>query len=189
VVWGVPGFGQTQGPVMAAVNSWYAAGGQARTSYEKPQKGQEPSYAADTAQQRPQPVNKPKACRLRKFKVARGFQRLFAQRNLSRSVNSHQGTSCCPIMTEQTPVPRSILRGHKVQVYAATFIRRNKRLVTGDADGFVIVWDLTILRPRAVWKAHEKAILGIREWGTDRLITLVVPSVFGHENTGGAETF
>jgi len=76
-------------------------------------------------------------------------------------------------MATQFPVPRSVLRGHKAQVHVAVFIRGNKRLVTGDAEGFIIVWDLTILRPRGVWQAHQKAILGIREWGADRIITFV----------------
>jgi len=67
--------------------------------------------------------------------------------------------------------PKSILRGHKAQVHAATFIRNNERLVTGDADGFITVWDLTIMRPRAVWQAHTNAILGIAGWGLDRIIT------------------
>ncbi|KAM0425140.1 hypothetical protein ACHAPT_009701 [Fusarium lateritium] len=74
-------------------------------------------------------------------------------------------------MTSSAPSPKSILRGHKSQVHAAAFVRCNERLVTGDADGFVVVWDLTIMRPRAVWRAHEKAILGIRGWGDDKIIT------------------
>ncbi|TLS28612.1 hypothetical protein PpBr36_01419 [Pyricularia pennisetigena] len=67
--------------------------------------------------------------------------------------------------------PRSILRGHKAQVHAAAFVRSNERLVTGDADGFIVVWDLTIMRPRAVWRAHDDVLLGIGGWGNDRLIT------------------
>ncbi|AEO55580.1 hypothetical protein MYCTH_2299561 [Thermothelomyces thermophilus ATCC 42464] len=67
--------------------------------------------------------------------------------------------------------PESILRGHKAQVHVAAFVRSNDRLVTGDADGFVVAWDLTIMRPRAVWQAHRNAILGIAGWGEDRLIT------------------
>ncbi|KAI8667001.1 hypothetical protein NCS56_00835100 [Fusarium sp. Ph1] len=74
-------------------------------------------------------------------------------------------------MASSAPSPKSILRGHKSQVHAAVFIRSNERLVTGDADGFVVVWDLTIMRPKAVWRAHEKAILGIRGWGDDKIIT------------------
>jgi ASTRA-associated protein 1 len=69
------------------------------------------------------------------------------------------------------PKPKSILRGHRAQVHALEFIRGNERLVSGDADGYVTVWDLTILRPTAVWRAHEKAILNIKEWGYERLIT------------------
>ncbi|KAF4997159.1 hypothetical protein FGRMN_4053 [Fusarium graminum] len=74
-------------------------------------------------------------------------------------------------MDSTTPTPKSILRGHKSQIHAAAFVRSNERLVTGDADGFVVLWDLTIMRPRAVWRAHEKALLGLRGWGDDKIIT------------------
>lgn len=67
--------------------------------------------------------------------------------------------------------PKSVLRGHKASVHAAAFIRRNDRLITGDAEGFVVVWDLTIMRPRTVWRAHTNAILGIAAWGDDKIIT------------------
>lgn len=74
-------------------------------------------------------------------------------------------------MAESAPVPRTILRGHKAQTHTAVFFRNNERLATGDAEGFIALWDLTIMRPRAVWRPHENAILGIREWGPDKLIT------------------
>lgn len=67
--------------------------------------------------------------------------------------------------------PKSVLRGHRTQVHATTFIRGNQRLASGDADGFVVLWDLTIMRPRAVWRAHAGAILGISGWGDDKLVT------------------
>ncbi|GAP91881.1 putative WD repeat-containing protein [Rosellinia necatrix] len=67
--------------------------------------------------------------------------------------------------------PKSVLRGHRTQVHATTFIRQNQRLASGDADGFVVLWDLTIMRPRAVWRAHAGAILGISGWGDDKVIT------------------
>ncbi|KAI0396052.1 WD40 repeat-like protein [Xylariaceae sp. FL0594] len=67
--------------------------------------------------------------------------------------------------------PKSVLRGHRSQVHITTFIRQNQRLASGDADGYVVLWDLTIMRPRAVWRAHDNAILGISAWGDDRLIT------------------
>ncbi|RKL24495.1 ASTRA-associated protein 1 [Fusarium oxysporum] len=74
-------------------------------------------------------------------------------------------------MDPSTPTPKSILRGHKSQVHTAAFIRSNERLITGDADGFVVLWDLTIMRPRAVWRPHEKALLGVGGWGDDKIIT------------------
>ena len=43
--------------------------------------------------------------------------------------------------------------------------------MTGDADGWIVVWSLAIKRPIAVWKAHEGTILGARGWGDGRLIT------------------
>lgn len=79
-------------------------------------------------------------------------------------------------MAESTPSPKAILRGHKAQVHSATFIRGNDRLVTGDAEGYVVLWDLTIMRPRAVWRAHENAILGVQGWGDDKIISSVILS-------------
>lgn len=69
------------------------------------------------------------------------------------------------------PQPKVILRGHKAQVHAAAFIRAKERLLTGDADGFIVAWDLTIMRPRAVWQAHDNAILGVAGWELDKVIT------------------
>ncbi|KAI0150688.1 WD40 repeat-like protein [Xylariaceae sp. FL1272] len=67
--------------------------------------------------------------------------------------------------------PKSVLRGHRAAVHVTTFIKENERLASGDADGFVVLWDLTIMRPRAVWQAHANAILGICGWADDKIIT------------------
>ncbi|KAH8651014.1 WD40-repeat-containing domain protein [Xylariales sp. PMI_506] len=67
--------------------------------------------------------------------------------------------------------PTAVLRGHQAQVHATAFVRGNQRLASGDADGYVVLWDLTIMRPRAVWRAHANAILGIASWGRDKIIT------------------
>ncbi|OTA84505.1 hypothetical protein M434DRAFT_400451 [Hypoxylon sp. CO27-5] len=75
------------------------------------------------------------------------------------------------ISHRQLAQPKSVLRGHRTQVHATTFIRSNQRLASGDADGYVVLWDLTIMRPRAVWRAHTNAILGIADWGDDKIIT------------------
>ncbi|KAI0131785.1 WD40-repeat-containing domain protein [Xylariales sp. AK1849] len=76
-------------------------------------------------------------------------------------------------MASQLPPasPKTVLRGHQAQVHAAAFVRRNQRLASGDAEGYVVLWDLTIMRPRAVWRAHTNAILGIASWGVDKVIT------------------
>jgi len=67
--------------------------------------------------------------------------------------------------------PAYILRGHGSQVHTTAFIRSNSRLVTGDADGWIVLWSLAIKRPVAVWKAHEGSILGASAWGDEKLIT------------------
>ncbi|PBP20638.1 WD domain-containing protein [Diplocarpon rosae] len=67
--------------------------------------------------------------------------------------------------------PAYILRGHVSQVHTTAFIRSNSRLVTGDADGWIVVWSLATKRPVAVWRAHVGVILGASAWGPDRIIT------------------
>lgn len=62
--------------------------------------------------------------------------------------------------------PSYILRGHTAQIHAVHFFRQNLRLLTGDADGWVVLWSLPIKRPVAVWRAHDSAtVLGIGHWG------------------------
>ena len=67
--------------------------------------------------------------------------------------------------------PAFILRGHSAQIHALHFTPGNARLLTADADGWVVSWNLAFKRPVAVWKAHNNAILGLGNWGPDRIIT------------------
>ncbi|KAL2070609.1 hypothetical protein VTL71DRAFT_13635 [Oculimacula yallundae] len=67
--------------------------------------------------------------------------------------------------------PAYILRGHGSQIHSTTFIRSNSRLVTGDAEGWIVVWSLATKRAVAVWRAHEGAILGASAWGLEKIIT------------------
>lgn len=67
--------------------------------------------------------------------------------------------------------PAYILRGHSAQVHALQFTENNQRLLTGDADGWLVSWNLAFKRPVASWKAHGKAILGLGTWGQDRIIS------------------
>ncbi|KAF2129470.1 WD40 repeat-like protein [Dothidotthia symphoricarpi CBS 119687] len=67
--------------------------------------------------------------------------------------------------------PSYILRGHASQIHNVQFVRQNTRLLTGDADGWVVFWKVETKRALAVWKAHDGAILGTAEWGNEKIIT------------------
>jgi len=67
--------------------------------------------------------------------------------------------------------PAYILRGHSAQIHSTSFIRSNSRLVTGDAEGWIVLWSLASKRPVAVWKAHKGAILGATAWDDQKIIT------------------
>lgn len=69
--------------------------------------------------------------------------------------------------------PAFILRGHSAQIHALHFTHGNTRLLTADADGWIVSWNLAFKRPVAVWRAHEKAILSVGSWSSDRIITCV----------------
>ncbi|KAE8359607.1 ASTRA-associated protein 1 [Aspergillus caelatus] len=58
--------------------------------------------------------------------------------------------------------PTYILRGHASPIHGLHIFHQNLRLISGDADGWIIVWDLVFKRPVAVWKAHEGAILEVK---------------------------
>ncbi|KAL4776746.1 WD40-repeat-containing domain protein [Aspergillus nidulans var. acristatus] len=61
--------------------------------------------------------------------------------------------------------PTYILRGHGAPIHALQIFSQNLRLVSGDADGWIVVWDLVFKRPVAVWKAHEGAVLEVKGFG------------------------
>jgi WD40 repeat protein len=67
--------------------------------------------------------------------------------------------------------PSYIFRGHAAAIYSVQVVRQNTRLLTGDADGWVVLWKLESKRPVAVWRAHDAAILGTGDWLSDRVIT------------------
>ena len=69
--------------------------------------------------------------------------------------------------------PAYVLRGHAAEVHALHFTRDNTRLLTADADGWVISWNVAFKRPVAVWKAHDTAVMGLGSWCQDRVITYV----------------
>ncbi|KAF2747766.1 WD40 repeat-like protein [Sporormia fimetaria CBS 119925] len=67
--------------------------------------------------------------------------------------------------------PSYIFRGHAAAIHSVQLVRQNRRLLTGDADGWVVLWSLESKRPVAVWQAHDSAILGTDEWPSDKIIT------------------
>ncbi|KAF2767587.1 WD40 repeat-like protein [Teratosphaeria nubilosa] len=67
--------------------------------------------------------------------------------------------------------PTYILRGHSAQIHSVCFLRDNLRLLSGDADGWVVLWSVSIKRPIAVWQAHKGTVLGLKAWGDERIIT------------------
>ncbi|KAL4872553.1 hypothetical protein BDV12DRAFT_133862 [Aspergillus spectabilis] len=67
-------------------------------------------------------------------------------------------------MTTSHPAatPTYILRGHVAPIHALQIFNKNRRLASGDADGWIVIWDLVSKRPVAVWKAHEGAVLEVK---------------------------
>ncbi|PYI20385.1 WD40 repeat-like protein [Aspergillus violaceofuscus CBS 115571] len=63
--------------------------------------------------------------------------------------------------TKPPATPTYILRGHAAQVHSLHLYHHNLRLLSGDADGWIAVWDLVSKRAVAVWKAHDGAVLGV----------------------------
>ena len=79
--------------------------------------------------------------------------------------------------------PAFVLRGHSAQIHALHFTQSNARLLTGDAEGWIVSWNLAFRRPVAVWKAHDNAILGVGSWGADRIITSVFVGLYQTDYT------
>ncbi|KAL2679982.1 WD40-repeat-containing domain protein [Phyllosticta citricarpa] len=73
-------------------------------------------------------------------------------------------------MSKPPPTPSYILRGHAATIHAVRFIRRNSRLLTADADGWLVLWNLASKRPAAVWRPHSATILGL-DADRNRIIT------------------
>ena len=69
------------------------------------------------------------------------------------------------------PSPKHILRSHKDQITSLHISRDNETLYSGDITGLVVLTATRTLRALASWKAHQNAILSVKEWeGVDRFI-------------------
>ncbi|KAJ5832757.1 hypothetical protein N7474_001068 [Penicillium riverlandense] len=68
-----------------------------------------------------------------------------------------------PTLGLQSPAtPIYILRGHTAPIHALHIFNHNLRLISGDADGWIVVWDLVTKRAVTVWKAHSGAVLEVK---------------------------
>ncbi|GES64821.1 WD repeat protein [Aspergillus terreus] len=63
--------------------------------------------------------------------------------------------------------PIYILRGHASPIHGLHIFHQNLRLISGDADGWVVVWNLVSKRPIASWKAHDGALLEVKGFSPD----------------------
>lgn len=77
------------------------------------------------------------------------------------------------LQSSQLPAaqPTYVLRGHSAQIHSVLFLRSNTRILTGDADGWVVLWNIATKRAVAVWKAHKTTILGLGSWRDEGIIT------------------
>lgn len=66
------------------------------------------------------------------------------------------------IQSQRPAAPVYILRGHGSAIHALNICHQNLRLISGDANGWIIIWDLVTKRPVAAWKAHAGAVLEVR---------------------------
>jgi hypothetical protein len=85
--------------------------------------------------------------------------------------DDNEMTAALPAATLPPAQPVYVLRGHGAAIHTLLFFRSNTRLLTGDAEGWIVIWSVAIRRPTAVWRAHEASILGAQLWGHDKLIT------------------
>ncbi|CAG8503430.1 1634_t:CDS:10 [Ambispora leptoticha] len=66
--------------------------------------------------------------------------------------------------SKAAPTPEYIFRDHTDQINVLKFYRNNKRLLSGDAEGNIIIWDMKIRRPILKYRAHREGILNISTW-------------------------
>ncbi|KAF2829188.1 WD40 repeat-like protein [Ophiobolus disseminans] len=55
--------------------------------------------------------------------------------------------------------PSYILRGHSSQIHSVRFVRQNSRLLTGDANGWVVYWKLETKRALAIRSSRDETTL------------------------------
>ena len=62
------------------------------------------------------------------------------------------------------PSPKHILRSHKDQITSLYISGDNETIYSGDIVGLVVLTTTRTLRALVSWKAHQNAILAVKEW-------------------------
>ena len=60
--------------------------------------------------------------------------------------------------------PSYVLRGHSAVIHTLRFICDNEVLISGDSDGWLVLWGLSTKRPMGVWRAHQGGLVGVDVW-------------------------
>ena len=69
--------------------------------------------------------------------------------------------------TQRPPATaKYVLRGHAAPIHALHLFANNLRLISGDAEGWIVIWDMVTKRPVASWKAHGGAVLEAKGFET-----------------------
>lgn len=84
------------------------------------------------------------------------------------------------VQTQSPATPVYILRGHTAPIHALHIYNQNLRLISGDANGWIVVWDLVTKRPVASWKSHAGAVLEVKGFklgsGVTEIYTYLPPA-------------
>lgn len=67
----------------------------------------------------------------------------------------------------------STLRAHQATVTSVGFHTSGLWLFSGDEKGWVVWWDLLSKRPKAIWRAHDLALLAVKYLGSSELEGIV----------------
>ncbi|KAI7863092.1 WD40-repeat-containing domain protein [Spinellus fusiger] len=68
------------------------------------------------------------------------------------------------------PAPSYIFRGHAAAITTLVYFNKDEYLVSGDANGVIIIWRMKTRRPILQWKAHKESCLCVRLY-QDRLVS------------------
>ncbi|CAG8707810.1 8963_t:CDS:2, partial [Acaulospora morrowiae] len=84
--------------------------------------------------------------------------------------------------TETVPTPVYIFRGHEEQINSLQFAEDNSFLVSGDAGGIIMIWDMKTKRSVIRFKAHNDGILRATDDVTFVINVILCEGSHGRDN-------